>query len=88
MDSSLTAWTVLLFDKALGKEYMNLLRRTNLHYALGFEGTGRGSFHNVQLLVSGCLGKNKKKKKKKKSEIRVAATVANLPCAFGDSVRR
>lgn len=32
--------------------------------------------------------KIKKKKKKKKSEIRVAATVANLPCAFGDSVRR
>lgn len=58
LDSCLIAWIVLLFDKAPGKKYMNLLRGTNLHYALRFEGTGREIFHNVQLLASGSLSKN------------------------------
>ena len=58
LGSCLIAWIVLLFDKARGKEYMNLLRGTNLHYALRFEGTGREIFHNVQLLASGSLSKN------------------------------
>lgn len=58
MGSFLIALTVLLYDKALGKECVTLLSRTNLHYGLRVEEAGGESCHNVQLLTSSSLGKN------------------------------
>lgn len=65
--SSLIALTVPLFDKALGEKCVNLLTRTNLHYELRLEGAGRESFHNVQRLASGSLGKHLKQEVRSQS---------------------
>lgn len=80
---------MLFYDRALGKECVTLLTRTDLRYGLGLgvEGAGGGSGHNVQLLTSIQLsGQKVKKKKKKKLEIRVTAIQQVCPACWGQCV--